>query len=64
MPNGIRKMEIAAGIETPEPVMPYKKGERIKSGEQAREWTGPRPWKGEKSREIDGKGDHSTAKPL
>ena len=25
--------------------MPYKEGEFIKSGEQARPWTGPKPWR-------------------
>jgi hypothetical protein len=46
----IEKMEEAAGITTaaatsPEPKMPYGKGEYIKSGEVARPWTGPRPWR-------------------
>jgi len=45
----IEKMEEAAGISQPEPEMPYKKGEYIKSGETAREWTGPRPWREKQS---------------
>lgn len=43
----IEKMEEAAGISTPE--MPYKKGEYIKPGEVAREWTGPWPWRKKQS---------------
>ena len=48
----IEKMEEAAGINTaaatsPEPKMPYGKGESIPGkGGIARPWTGPRPWKG------------------
>lgn len=42
--SAIEKMEEAAGISESKIEMPYKKGEAIKSGEVAREWTGPRPW--------------------
>jgi hypothetical protein len=45
--SSIEKMEEAAGITEAEPEfeMPYGKGESIKSGEEARPWTGPKPWK-------------------
>ena len=42
--EAIKKGEIAAGIRQPDPIMPYGPGEVIKSGEVAREWTGPKPW--------------------
>ena len=50
MASYIEKMEEAAGISTPSAgasghKSPYGKGESIKSGQKAREWTGPRPWK-------------------
>lgn len=43
----IKKMEEAAGISPAEAStqMPYGKGEYLKSGEVARPWTGPRPWR-------------------
>ena len=47
----IEKMEEAVGINaeaatSPEPKMPYGKGESIPGkGGVARPWTGPRPWK-------------------
>lgn len=52
----IEKMEEAAGISTPEPKyeMPYKKGEYLKSGESARPWTGPTPWKKLQKKSTEG----------
>lgn len=45
----IEKMEEAAGISPSSAEtsirMPYGKGEYLKSGEVARPWTGPRPWR-------------------
>ncbi len=38
---------------TTSPEMPYKKGEFIKSGEKAKFWTGPRPWKDQGNALID-----------
>lgn len=44
----LERLEEAAGIAPEkEPEPPYKKGEYIRSGEEAREWTGKRPWKKE-----------------
>lgn len=43
--EAIKKGEIAAGIRQPDPVMPYGPGEVIKSGEVAKTWTGPTPWR-------------------
>ena len=34
--------------------MPYKKGEYLKSGESARFWTGPRPWKKLQDKSTEG----------
>ena len=66
MPTGIEKMEEAIGVGTSTPRMPYKKGEKGIPGRGgiAREWTGPRPWRNGKGRQVAGKGDHSIAKPL
>lgn len=42
----IKKSEQALQTDSDtEPVMPYGPGEYIRQGEQARPWTGPRPWK-------------------
>ncbi len=65
MPTGIEKMEEAIGVETSTPRMPYKKGESIPGkGGVARPWTGLRLWRNSKGKQVVGKGDHSTAKPL
>ena len=50
----IEKMEEAAGISTPVPEMPYKKGEYLKPGEVARPWTGPRPWRQLQKKSTEG----------
>ncbi len=55
----MEKMEEAAGINSPPPEMPYKKGEYIKPGETARTWTGEKSWREKKQSKDDGH-----AKPL
>jgi hypothetical protein len=56
----IEKMEEAAGISTSVPKMPYTGKERIRSGERARPWTGPKPWAEKNKAEIpQDKGDGS-----
>ncbi len=61
----IEKAEEAAGITEAEPEMPYKKGEYLKPGEVARQWTGPKPWKdlGDKGKSFEPQAK-SPAKPL
>jgi len=57
----IEKMEEAAGISPETFEMPYKKGEFIKSGEVARPWTGPRPWREKRNRSTAGSKTFSDA---
>ena len=44
--KGVKKFMEA----TNPPVMPYGKGEVIKSGDVARKWTGPTPWRDNSTR--------------
>jgi hypothetical protein len=44
-----------------EPTMPYGPGEYIKSGEAAKEWTGPTPWRKYRNRSTGGSPPFSDA---
>ena len=61
------KMEEAAGISIPSAGAaergPYKKGERVKHGGEAKEWSGPKPWHDKTKATTPSRGDGS-ASPL